>query len=192
VYDSRVELRLVTRIFMTRHIATRRWVVDSSDAALEVTAGAKAAVPGVPVPAVSAAGPNGTPPPSGTAASAVGAPAGGTAQAGTQWSNETEIGLTGVFQRPVVFGGLAGCRSQRCLDCMRRRYASFLIALMPKRTAVDSRARALRRRVTSTTSGPGPAHTPTWIKPQLTRLVDEAPTGKDWLHEIKYDGYRRV
>jgi ATP-dependent DNA ligase len=28
-----------------------------------------------------------------------------------------------------------------------------------------------------------------WIKPQLTRLVDEAPTGKDWLHEIEYDGY---
>jgi ATP-dependent DNA ligase len=31
---------------------------------------------------------------------------------------------------------------------------------------------------------------PKWIKPQLTRLVDEAPTGTDWLHEIKYDGYR--
>ena len=31
---------------------------------------------------------------------------------------------------------------------------------------------------------------PKWIKPQLTRLVDEAPTGKEWLHEIKYDGYR--
>jgi DNA ligase D-like protein (predicted ligase) len=31
---------------------------------------------------------------------------------------------------------------------------------------------------------------PTWIKPQLTRLVDEAPTGNDWLHEAKYDGYR--
>ena len=30
---------------------------------------------------------------------------------------------------------------------------------------------------------------PKWIKPQLTRLVDEAPTGTDWLHEIKYDGY---
>jgi len=30
---------------------------------------------------------------------------------------------------------------------------------------------------------------PKWIKPQLTRLVDEAPTGNDWLHEIKYDGY---
>jgi ATP-dependent DNA ligase len=31
---------------------------------------------------------------------------------------------------------------------------------------------------------------PKWIKPQLTRLVEEAPTGDDWLHEVKYDGYR--
>ncbi len=31
---------------------------------------------------------------------------------------------------------------------------------------------------------------PKWIKPQLTRLVDEAPTAHGWVHEIKYDGYR--
>jgi hypothetical protein len=31
---------------------------------------------------------------------------------------------------------------------------------------------------------------PKWIKPQLTRLADEAPAGDGWLHEIKYDGYR--
>ena len=31
---------------------------------------------------------------------------------------------------------------------------------------------------------------PKWIKPQLTRLVVEAPTGDVWVHEIKYDGYR--
>jgi ATP-dependent DNA ligase len=31
---------------------------------------------------------------------------------------------------------------------------------------------------------------PKWIKPQLTRLVGDAPIGKDWLHEIKNDGYR--
>jgi len=31
---------------------------------------------------------------------------------------------------------------------------------------------------------------PKWIEPQLTRVVDEAPAGNDWLHEIKYDGYR--
>jgi bifunctional non-homologous end joining protein LigD len=31
---------------------------------------------------------------------------------------------------------------------------------------------------------------PQWIRPQLTRLVDAAPEGEGWLHEIKYDGYR--
>jgi ATP-dependent DNA ligase len=31
---------------------------------------------------------------------------------------------------------------------------------------------------------------PAWIPPQLTQLVDEAPDGPDWLHEIKFDGYR--
>jgi len=31
---------------------------------------------------------------------------------------------------------------------------------------------------------------PTWISPQLTQLVDTAPDGNQWLHEIKYDGYR--
>src|SRR5690348_10047902 len=32
------------------------------------------------------------------------------------------------------------------------------------------------------------AELPQWIKPQLTRLVDEPPDGPDWLHEIKLDG----
>ena len=27
---------------------------------------------------------------------------------------------------------------------------------------------------------------PQWIAPQL---IDEAPDGPDWLHEIKFDGY---
>ena len=31
---------------------------------------------------------------------------------------------------------------------------------------------------------------PQWIPPQLTQLVDAAPEGDQWLHEIKYDGYR--
>jgi len=31
---------------------------------------------------------------------------------------------------------------------------------------------------------------PGWIKPQLTKLVDQAPEGPEWLHEIKFDGYR--
>jgi ATP-dependent DNA ligase len=61
---------------------------------------------------------------------------------------------------------------------------------MPKRTAVDRRAGALRRKVKARASVPQSAHPPTWIEPQLTRLIEEAPEGADWLHEIKYDGYR--
>jgi ATP-dependent DNA ligase len=35
-----------------------------------------------------------------------------------------------------------------------------------------------------------PAALPQWVRPQLTQLVDAAPDGDQWLHEIKYDGYR--
>jgi ATP-dependent DNA ligase len=35
-----------------------------------------------------------------------------------------------------------------------------------------------------------PAALPKWLRPQLTQLVQEAPDGPEWLHEIKFDGYR--
>jgi bifunctional non-homologous end joining protein LigD len=31
---------------------------------------------------------------------------------------------------------------------------------------------------------------PSWVKPQLTKLVHEPLEGPAWLHEIKFDGYR--
>ena len=31
---------------------------------------------------------------------------------------------------------------------------------------------------------------PEWIRPQLTQLLTEAPDGDQWLHELKFDGYR--
>src|SRR4051812_31837214 len=31
---------------------------------------------------------------------------------------------------------------------------------------------------------------PVFIKPQLATLKSKAPAGDDWIHEIKYDGYR--
>jgi ATP-dependent DNA ligase len=46
-------------------------------------------------------------------------------------------------------------------------------------------ARPIARR-----GGAAPPGLPDWIRPQLTELVDVAPDGPDWLHEIKYDGYR--
>jgi DNA ligase D-like protein (predicted ligase) len=31
---------------------------------------------------------------------------------------------------------------------------------------------------------------PRWVEPQLCKLVTNAPTGDQWVHEIKFDGYR--
>ena len=31
---------------------------------------------------------------------------------------------------------------------------------------------------------------PAKIKPQLATLADAPPSGSDWIHEIKFDGYR--
>src|SRR6516162_1687110 len=53
----------------------------------------------------------------------------------------------------------------------------------------------VKSRATSTVTIPAyqtvePAPPPTWIKPQLAKLVEKAPDDSDWLHEIKFDGYR--
>jgi ATP-dependent DNA ligase len=42
----------------------------------------------------------------------------------------------------------------------------------------------------SATRDPTAAALPRWVQPQLTQLVDAAPDGDQWLHEIKFDGYR--
>ena len=31
---------------------------------------------------------------------------------------------------------------------------------------------------------------PRWVEPQLTKLSTKAPSGPQWVHEIKLDGYR--
>ncbi len=41
----------------------------------------------------------------------------------------------------------------------------------------------------TTTAGGKP---PAFHAPQLATLVDTVPTGNDWLHEMKYDGYRAI
>src|ERR1700730_9722738 len=51
------------------------------------------------------------------------------------------------------------------------------------RTAVMTKSKTNHRRGQS----PG---LPSWVKPQLCKLVDAPPRGPEWLHEIKYDGYR--
>ncbi len=42
----------------------------------------------------------------------------------------------------------------------------------------------------SPTRGEGSAAPPPFVEPQLTRSVDRPPQSEDWVHEIKFDGYR--
>jgi ATP-dependent DNA ligase len=51
-------------------------------------------------------------------------------------------------------------------------------------------ARATPVGTTPTRRRAGLASPSAWIKPQLAKLVEKAPEGSDWLHEIKLDGYR--
>jgi len=44
----------------------------------------------------------------------------------------------------------------------------------------------------SAAAGTRPASLPDVLLPQLATLVDRAPAGDDWLHEVKLDGYRLV
>jgi bifunctional non-homologous end joining protein LigD len=44
----------------------------------------------------------------------------------------------------------------------------------------------------ATLPGTAKASQEAWITPQLATLVDHAPEGDDWLHELKYDGYRML
>jgi bifunctional non-homologous end joining protein LigD len=43
----------------------------------------------------------------------------------------------------------------------------------------------MSRAAKSRSAGP-----PTFVRPQLTRLVETSPASDAWLHEIKFDGYR--
>jgi ATP-dependent DNA ligase len=56
--------------------------------------------------------------------------------------------------------------------------------------AMAKSPRANRKEAMPTGRRGEPALLPAWIKPQLAKLVNQAPVGPDWLHEIKFDGYR--
>jgi len=68
----------------------------------------------------------------------------------------------------------------------------ILIRLKNDRTSwllIKRKDQALR--VLSARSGK-PAPFPSFVAPQLAVLVDNVPVGPDWIHEIKYDGYRTL
>lgn len=47
-----------------------------------------------------------------------------------------------------------------------------------------------KRAAKTKTKAPGEAPLPRFVEPQLASAVESAPEGGEWLHEIKFDGYR--
>ena len=63
----------------------------------------------------------------------------------------------------------------------------------PAAGIVASRAlakRTQRRPIAKPIEGSKPSAMPGFIPPQLATLRSKVPPGDQWLHEIKYDGYR--
>lgn len=54
------------------------------------------------------------------------------------------------------------------------------------------RSKALATHAPEHASSRSAAPLPAFVAPQLATLVAEPPGGDDWLHEIKYDGYRAI
>jgi bifunctional non-homologous end joining protein LigD len=57
---------------------------------------------------------------------------------------------------------------------------------------VKLHSKALAAAPAGRTSPPAAAPLPAFVPPQLAVLASSPPTGDDWLHEIKYDGYRAI
>ncbi len=60
------------------------------------------------------------------------------------------------------------------------------------RTAKKSDAQSVKGQEADASRSPTAVPLPKKIDVQLATLVDEAPAGDEWLHEIKFDGYRMI
>ncbi len=65
-------------------------------------------------------------------------------------------------------------------------------AAKKKSAAKSDTPRRAKARAPKSGRKSGHAKIPAFVAPQLATLVDEAPAGSDWLHEIKFDGYRAL
>jgi bifunctional non-homologous end joining protein LigD len=74
-------------------------------------------------------------------------------------------------------------------------YAREPIATVPDRNAVAMSPRKPRlgtgpRRARKVPAGARRGPLPAFIEPSLALLADKPPNGPQWVHEIKFDGYR--
>jgi bifunctional non-homologous end joining protein LigD len=77
------------------------------------------------------------------------------------------------------------------------------VRAVPRKTVL-SKAKARRRdaaprakngtaqKISSRFPAAAPSNLPATVVPELTTLVDKVPAGDEWIHEIKFDGYRAL
>lgn len=58
------------------------------------------------------------------------------------------------------------------------------------KTREPSRKLAIKPRTTNAKAKRASSAMPKFVAPQLCKSVSRAPTGEDWVHEVKFDGYR--
>ena len=100
-------------------------------------------------------------------------------------------------KRPVVEREKRSVKSNRTMEEIARgRKVWHSHAAESKRTSETPatpprRSRAKAKKKNKAGEGVA-ARLPAFIAPQLATLIDAPPQGRDWLHEIKYDGYRAI
>ncbi len=80
-------------------------------------------------------------------------------------------------------------RPGRGKDTFKQKVAALAAEKTPRR-GVSAKASPQSTVDPSAIPGARKAAMPSGVDPQLATLVDRAPRGEEWIHEIKYDGYR--
>ncbi|TDH35119.1 DNA ligase D [Pseudohoeflea suaedae] len=93
---------------------------------------------------------------------------------------ETTSAATGRTMEDIAAGG--GKRGKRVWHSEKSAKANVQAGAIPAKKEQPKKPRSAKRKLGS----------PDFVEPQLATLVDEAPSGEDWLNEIKFDGYRLI
>jgi bifunctional non-homologous end joining protein LigD len=86
----------------------------------------------------------------------------------------------------------SGRTLEQIADGIGKRPKAFMLApsKAPRANAVWSSNRSTKPSAPAHREPVRVAKVPTFVEPQLAKLVDRPPEGSDWAHEVKLDGYR--
>ncbi|MEJ0012680.1 MAG: DNA ligase D [Bauldia sp.] len=92
-------------------------------------------------------------------------------------------------KKPIIERALTSVRSGRTMEEIASGNVEWVKGRRIKELAADPGEKKRKPRERATPKG-ARQEPPQWTEPQLASLVEAPPDGKEWLHEIKFDGYR--